>query len=571
MEFIQKKTADSTVERFLTKAAESELSLVWDRYEGQLPECGFCETGLSCRDCLQGPCISHPFRDSDKRGVCGKDKDILAAQSLLRLVLKGTMVYLDQLNDFAKGVESGEVKPKNKGKTDQILKEIQSLLREGGIQTKKELPKYLIRSWEEAGISPEGVSRDLFKASQKLEGGVGDVEEMLLWSFKSSLLGSMAHRLQGDLKRSAFGDLAPTKVEVNLGALKKGVPNLLLYGSFSPILKCRIAEESKKKGVYVTGVCTDPLIPPFSFPQVTNYGSQEIPILTGAVDLIVAGNQFVNPSLMKIAKGWEVPIIPAERLRREKDPGHFVRQIVEKAKKSFEFRRNIPKEIPEVKEVAMMGFSRDNVDAKKVLGALNKGQIKGIAILSGSNNVKYTQDQELVSMAQEFLKNNILCLSKGEASVALAKYGLLNPLSKEGNCDKALSDLLSSLGKEIPSILDFGDGNIVDFLFDIARAGKKELKDVPIVAVFPEAHRSSEVTEAMWTVAMGISTYFWPALPVTGSQKTMEALTKFCYEKFGSRLNIVTEKKIDARAKANLVLKALKGEEGFGMSGKPWK
>jgi hydroxylamine reductase (hybrid-cluster protein) len=77
--------------------------------------------------------------------------------------------------------------------------------------------------------------------------------------------------------------------------------------------------------------------------------------------------------------------------------------------------------------------------------------------------------------------------------------------------------------------------------------------------------------EAMGMVAMGISTYFWPALPVTGSQKTMETLTKFCYEKFGSKLNIMTEKKIDARTKANLMLKALRDEEGFGMSGKPWK
>ncbi len=571
MEFIQKKTADSTVERFLTRAAESELSLVWDRYEGQLPECGFCETGLSCRDCLQGPCISHPFRDSNKQGVCGKDKDILAAQSLLRLVLKGTMVYLDQLNDFAKGVESGVIKPKNKIKTDQILKEIQNLLKDGGAQTKKEIPKYLIRNWEETGISPEGVPRDLFKASQKLEGGLEGVEETLLWSFKSSLLGSMAHWLQGNLKRSVFGDSTPTKVEVNLGALKKGAPNLLLYGSFSPILKCKIAEEAKKRGVYVTGVCSDPLIPPFSFPQVTNFGSQEIPILTGAVDLMVVGNQFVNPSLTKIAKEWEVPIIPADGLKREKDLSHFARQIVEKAKKSFEFRRNIPKEIPEGKEVAMMGFSRENVDVKKVLGALHKGQIKGIAILAGSNNVKFTQDQENVSMAREFLKNNILCLSKGEASVALAKYGFLRPDCREKYCDQAFSNTLSSFGKEIPSILDFADGGIVDFLFDIAKAAKKELRDVPIIAVFPEAHRSSEVTEAMWTVAMGISTYVWPALPVTGSQKTMETLTKFCHEKFGARLNIVTEKKIDARAKANLALKALQGEGVLSMSGKPWK
>jgi carbon-monoxide dehydrogenase catalytic subunit len=312
MEFIQKKTIDCAVEYFLPKAAESEISLVWDRYEGQLPECGFCEAGLSCRDCLQGPCISHPFRDSSKMGVCGKDKDILAAQSLLRLVLKGTMVYLDQLSDFAKGVESGEVKPNHKGRTDQILKEIEGLVSHGGNQIKKEFPKSLVRRWEETGIIPEGIARDLFRASQNLEGGIGEVEEMLLWSLKASLLGSMAHRLQGNLKKSVFGDLVPTRVEVSLGVLKKDTPNLLLYGYVSPILKRKIAEEAKKKGVHVTGVCTDPLVPPFCFPQVTNYGSQEIPMMTGAVDLIVAGNQFVNPSLTKIAKEWEVPFCKAD-------------------------------------------------------------------------------------------------------------------------------------------------------------------------------------------------------------------------------------------------------------------
>lgn len=571
MEFIQKKTADSAVEGFLTKAAESETSLVWDRYEGQLPECGFCETGLSCRDCLQGPCISHPFKDSNKLGVCGKDKDILAVQSLLRLVLKGTMAYLDRVSDFTKGVESGEIKPKNKVKTDKILKEIKNLFENGGVEVKKELPKTFAGLWDQIGISPEGIARDLFKASQRLEGGVSDVEETLLWAFKSSLLGCMVHWLQGNLKKSVFGNFIPTKVEVNLGVLKKESPNLLLYGYFSPILKHKIAEEAKKKGVHVTGVCSDPLIPPFSLPPVTNYGSQEIPLMTGAADLIVVGDQFVNPSLSNLSRKWEVPIISAELLKKEKESGRFAREIVERAKKSFDFRRNIPRDIPDVKENAMMGFSPENVDVKKILGALNKGKLTGIAILSGSNNVKYTQDQEILTMAQEFLQNDVLCISEGEASVTLAKYGFLNPSTRDKNCGKALSNLLSSLGKQIPSVLDFAEGSVVDLFFNIAKAGKKELKDYPILACFPEANRSSEVVEAMGMVAMGISTYFWPALPVTGSMKAMETLTQFCYENFGSKLNIITEKKIDPRAKANLMLKTLKGKEGFGMSGKPWK
>ncbi len=571
MEFIQKKTADGTVERFLAKAAETEVSLVWDRYEGQLPECGFCEAGLSCRDCLQGPCISHPFGDSNKLGVCGKDKDILATQSLFRLVLKGTMVYLNQLSDLVEGIQSGKVRPKDKGKADQILKDVQSLFKDGGVRIQKELPKGLIRSWKETGILPEGMARDLFKASQKLEGGVTDVEETLLWTFKSSLFGWMASWLHGDLKRSAFGEYPPTKIEVNLGVLRKESPNLLLYGYFSPFLKRRIAEEAKKKNVQVAGVCTDPFIPPFSFPQVTSYGSQEIPLMTGAVDLILAGDQFVNPSIAKIAREWEVPVISSEALKKEQDIGRFARQIVETAKKSFDFRQDIPRDIPETKEYAMMGFSHKDVDAKKVVTALSKGQIKGIAILSGINNVKYTQDQELLTVAQEFLTNDILCISKGGASVTLAKYGLLNPVWKEKNCSKPLADLLSSLGKEVPSVLDFGEGGMNDFLLSVAKSGRKELKDYPIVACFPEANRTSEVTEAMWNVAMGIQTYFWPALPVTGSVKAMEALTRFCKEQFGSKLNVITEKKIDARTKATIILKALRGDEGFDMSGKPWK
>lgn len=573
MEYIQKKTMDPSVEYFLPKAAESEIPLTWDRYEGQLPECGFCETGLSCRDCLQGPCISHPFRDSNKVGVCGKDKDLLAVQSLLRLVLKGTMSYLDRLSDFARGVEAGEIKPQNKIKTDQLLKEIQNLYLNGGSAAKKEFPRTLMRRWEELGIAPEGIARDLFKASQKLEGGATGVEDTLLWTFKSSLLGYMAQWLYGSLKTSVFGDTVPAKIEVNLGGLKGKAPNLLLYGYFSPILKRKIAEVAKKQGVQVMGVCTEPLLPPFSFSIATGYGSQEIPLMTGAVDLVVMGDQSVHPSLARIAKAFEVPIVLTETLTKQKEVNRFAREIVEKTKKSFDFRRSLLKDIPEAREYAMMGFSQNSVDVKKIVLGLQKGILKGIVILAGSNNVKYTQDQEITLMAQEFLKNDMLCISKGEASIALGKYGFLNPALKEKYCGKGLSDLLESLGKDIPSVADIGGGDnpLTDFLLALEKAGKKELKDYPIVACYPEANRSSEVTEAMGMVATGITTYFWPALPVTGSPKVMNALTHFCSEKFGATLMITTEKKMEARAKADRIIKDIKGEEGYGISGKPWK
>ncbi len=358
MEFIQRKTADRAVNHFLLKAADQEITVAWDRFEGQLPECGFCESGLSCRDCLQGPCISHPFRDQSKLGVCGKDKDILAAQSLLRLVLKGTMSYLDQLNDFADGVQAGTIKPADKGQAEQTLKAIVDLMHTGNSAVIDEFPAALVEGWKTAGIAPRGIASDIFKASQCLEGGISDMEETLLWSFKTALLGCMADRLQHRLKAAVFGDTTASELEVNLGILKKDVPTILIYGPISPLLKQKVAKAAEEKNVSVMGVCTDPLLPPYRFYPVTTYVSQEIPLMTGAVDLIVAGSQFVNPSLAEVAKDWKVTVVPTDGLNQNPDPDAFAQKIVEQAEHAFEMRQNIYPGHPHGQRIGGYGLFR---------------------------------------------------------------------------------------------------------------------------------------------------------------------------------------------------------------------
>jgi len=565
MEFIQRKTADRAVNHFLLKAADQEITVTWDRFEGQLPECGFCESGLSCRDCLQGPCISHPFRDQNKLGVCGKDKDILAAQSLLRLVLKGTMSTLDQLNDFVNAVQAGAVEPADKGQVEQTVKAILDLLHTGNSEVVNEFPASLVESWKRTGIMPRGIASDVFKASQRLEGGFSDMEETLLWSFKTALLGAMASRLQNKLKTAVFGATTATELEVNLGVLNNNAPTILIYGPISPVLKQKIAKAAQDKNVSVMGVCTDPLLPPYRFFPVTTYVSQEIPLMTGAVDLIVAGSQFVNPSLADVAKDWKVTVVTTDGLNQNPGPDAFAQQIVEQAALAFEMRRNITRDIPMVKESAVMGFSGSELDINKIVQALENGNIKGIAILAGSNNIKYTQDEVLVTIAKQLLANDILCISDGEASASLAKYRLLDAARHDKDCGEGVKELLASLGDNVPSVIDWCAS---DFLLALAAAGSKPLSEYPICAYFPEANRSAEVTQAMWTVAMGVSTYFWPCLPVTGSARTQQALSDFCGQKFGAGLHVITQK-IDARTKAGLFLKTI--EAPASMSGKSWE
>ena len=358
---------------------------------------------------------------------------------------------------------------------------------------------------------------------------------------------------------------APSELEVNLGILKKDVPTALLYGPISPVLKQKIAQAAEEKNVSVMGVCTDPLLPPYRFFPVTTYVSQEIPLMTGAVDLIVAGSQFVNPSLAEVAKDWKVTVVPTDGLNQNPDPNAFAQKIVEQAAHAFEMRQNITRDIPMVKESAVMGYSAAQVDINKIVQALEGGKIKGIAILAGSNNVKYTQDEVLVTIAKQFLANDILCISEGEASVSLAKYRLLDPARRDKDCGAGVNELLASLGDNVPSVIDW---RLTDFLLALAAAGDKALADYPICAYFPEANRTAEVTKAMWTVAMGVSTYFWPCLPVTGSAKTQQALEDFCRDKFGASLHVVTQK-IDARTKAGLFLKTI--DAPAAMSGKSWE
>ncbi len=565
MEFIQRKTADRAVSHFLLKAADQETALTWDRFESQLPECGFCESGLSCRDCLQGPCISHPFRGRSKLGVCGKDKDILAAQTLMRLILKGTMSCLDELSDFAGNVKTGKINPADQDQADRTLKAIQDLLESGESEVVNQFPAALVENWKSVGILPQGVARDVFKASQRLEGGISDVEETLLWTFKTSLLGCMADKLQRDLKTAVFGSAKASEMEINLGTLRPDVPTILIYGHISPVLKYKIATAAHAQNVNVMGVCTDPLLPPYRFLPVTTAASQEIPLMTGAVDLIVTGHQYVNPSLAGVATEWKVALIPADELNQKPDLDEFARQIVDQAVNTHEIRKNIPKDIPMVKETAVIGFSAAQVDVAKIAAALENGKIKGIAVLAGSNNVKYTQDEVLETVAREFLAKDILCISNGEASASLAKFGLLDPAQRKKSCTQTLADLLTSLGEQVPAVIDW---NFTDFLLALTVALGKPISDYPVCAYFPEAGRAVEAAQAMWAVALGVSTYFWPCLPVTGSPKTQQALTIFCEEKFGASLNVITQK-IDARTKAGYFLKEIMPPAV--LSGKAWE
>ena len=87
------KSLDPAVQQMIAKAEKENVTTVWDRYEAMTPQCGFGDTGLCCRHCLQGPCRIDPFGEGPKTGICGATADIMVARGLDRAIAAGTAAH----------------------------------------------------------------------------------------------------------------------------------------------------------------------------------------------------------------------------------------------------------------------------------------------------------------------------------------------------------------------------------------------------------------------------------------------------------------------------------------------
>ena len=90
-----KKPSDLMTLQGLEDMAACGLETAWDRYEAQLPQCGFGKSGLCCRHCNMGPCNIDPFGGEPKAGVCGADADTIVARGFLRTIAAGTSAHSD--------------------------------------------------------------------------------------------------------------------------------------------------------------------------------------------------------------------------------------------------------------------------------------------------------------------------------------------------------------------------------------------------------------------------------------------------------------------------------------------
>ncbi|GMQ77988.1 MAG: anaerobic carbon-monoxide dehydrogenase catalytic subunit [Anaerolineae bacterium] len=619
----------------LDKAKAEGINTVWDRFEAQLPQCGFGETGLCCRHCLQGPCRIDPFGvTGPKFGICGANADVIVARGLARSIAGGTASHSahakhlahtmlkfsrGQAPDYAiqdegkffavldrVGIErDGKSTPELAGELAQLALDEFSEREEPPVWLKTTVTEGRMAVFEKLGLVPAGLDSGVAEVMHRTTNGVdADAVNILLGAIKCAIGDYTGMFLATDLSDILFGTPKPVMAQANLGTLKENAVNVAVHGhnpvlsevivAQAEILKEEAVAAGAPEGINLVGICCTGLevMMRHGIPSATNSLSQELAIITGALDAAVVDYQCIMPSL-PFVDGYHTEIIttmPIAKITgathiefKEEQAGETAREILGLAIEAFKRRDPAKVSIPPVVNDALAGLSAESI--LQVLALLNpddplqplidnivNGNIFGICLFAGCNDVKITQDKMFVDLIKELAAANILILCTGCAAGSFARHGLLTPAATEEFAGPGLKAVLTALGEAAglggPLPLALHTGSCVDNTraASIATAVANKLgvdtSQLPVVATAPEAAMEKAVSIGTWAVAMGLPTHVGVVPPVTGSPLVVKVLTETAKDLLGGYFIVEP----DAKAAASKLVEAIKERrQGLGI------
>jgi carbon-monoxide dehydrogenase catalytic subunit len=511
---------DPTVHQMLDRAEQLGLETVWDRYEKMLPECGFGELGVCCRNCNMGPCRISPFEDEGpQRAICGATADIIVARNLIRMIAGGAAAHSDHGRDLAHTLlmtaegKSGGYDIKDETKlaalageygipTDSRSKEEIALdlanavyaefgKQEGFLQFTRRAPEKRVAQWQKMGIDPRGIDREIVEIMHRTHIGVdNDPVNLILQGLKASIAdgwgGSMVATEISDI---LFGTPTPVSIEVNMGVLKEDQVNIIVHGHEPNLFESMIAsvneptlveaaKDAGANGINLVGMCCSgaEVLVRHGIPHAGNFMSTEAVLVTGAVDAMTVDVQCIKQGLAKVADCYQTLLIttnPRCHIEgathvefHEHTPKECTDEIVIRAIGRFK-NRKMPIEIPKIKNSGVHGFSHEYINY--MLGGtfrasyvpLNdniiNGRIRGVAGVVGCTNPRVKQDWVHVELVKELIKNDVLVVQTGCSQIALAKAGLTTPEAAH-LAGPGLKEVCETVG--MPPVL--GIGSCVD-------------------------------------------------------------------------------------------------------------
>jgi len=629
------RTSDGVARAVLRDAQKAGIDTVWDRFEKQTPQCGFGELGVCCRNCMQGPCRIDPFGEGAKLGACGASADTIVARNLARAIAAGTAAHaghakhlVHALLKWAEGkAEDYPVRDEAKLKSVAVRLGISA---EG--KTTKELAKEVaqkalddfseketpvawaasnvtpgrVQAFLKLGVVPTGIDASVSEIMHRTAYGVdADPVNLLLGGVKCALADFAGCHMATDFADVLFGTPKPVISRASLGVLRKDAVNIALHGH-NPLLSDVVVQmanemndEAKKAGasggLNVVGVCCtgNEILMRHGIPSATHSVSQETAILTGAVDAMVVDYQCIMPSLGTLAECYHTELITTMPIAKIPGARHVefdetrardtAREIVGLAIDSFKKRDPKKVNIPEQESVAVAGFSTEAIlgalslvnkedPLKPLIDNIVNGNIQGVCLFAGCNNVRITQDDGFLTIARELARQNVLLLATGCGAGAFARHGLLTSEATNLYAGDGLKAVLTAVGEAaglggpLPLILHMGscvdNSRAADVAVAVANKLGVDLDKLPVVASAPEATTEKAISIGAWAVAAGLPTHVGVVPPVLGGPVVARVLTQDIKDLLGGYFIVETD---PAKASARLMEAIQERRKGLGL------
>lgn len=605
MEF-EKTTVDPAARAMLVKARKIGYLTSFDRAKAQEPRCAFGNTGICCRICLQGPCRIIPKKPGANKGICGAQDYTIVARNTVRYIAAGASAHSDHGRHIANTVlHVAEGKAKDYKITDsaKLLKVAERI----GVVTAgrplsdvaKDVATAALEDFSRQGDAPctwiattvtEGRKRkfrDTTIMPSSINGAIAellhqthvgndsDPVNTIFGGLKAALGDYDGMHLATDLSDVLFGTPQPTVTEANLGVLDPDMVNICVHGH-NPLLSQMIVDMAREmqdeaktagaKGIKLSGICCtgNEVLGRAGVAIATNYATQELAIMTGLVDAVVVDVQCIMPSLRTLAECFHTKVITTMALTKIPGAYHFefdeehaydsARAIIRLAIDTYKNRDPEKISRSDEKNKVVAGFSLEAIldifaavnpenPISVLTDAIKAGELKGVALFAGCNNLKGSHNQNHLGVAKKMAANDVFLVATGCAGQAYAMGGLLTPEAVEAYAGPGLKAFLKRIGDKadlktgLPLIFHMGscvdNSRATDLLTLMANELGVDTPEVPFVASAPEPMSEKAVAIGAWNVAMGLPVHIGVIAPTTGSDLVHGVVTQIAKDVFG--------------------------------------
>ncbi|MGR5147191.1 anaerobic carbon-monoxide dehydrogenase catalytic subunit [Photobacterium alginatilyticum] len=631
------KTSDPAVKTLCKVADKEDIATVFDRYQMQLPQCGFGSLGLCCRICYKGPCRVDPFGEGPQLGICGADRHTIVARNVTRMMAAGAAAHSEHGRHIALAMQkvgqgllpAYRIRDEDKLYRIAELLDIDTLGKETlevayDVATKTledfqnqdhhkgchwisaTLPDKRVDLLSRLGALPHNIDATVSQIMARTHIGCdAEPNNVFLGGIRGALADFNGMSLATELSDVMFGTPSPVVTEANIGVIDQDAVNIAVNGH-NPLLSeviCDIARDMNdiakgagaEKGINIVGICCtgNEVMMRHGVPLATNYLSQEMAILTGALDAMVVDVQCIMPSLPQIGNCFHTEVITTMDENKMQGARHIsfheenavetAREVIQCAINAYTRRDPNKINIPNIKQTAVVGFSSEAVitalsklDAvdplKPLVDNIVNGNIQGVALFAGCNSTQTVQDESYQIIARTLAANNVLLLATGCGAGAFAKHGLMNQQATEQYAGDSLKAVLTQIGEAaglngpLPLVLHMGscvdNSRAVTLATALANRLGVDLCDLPVVASAPEAMSEKAIAIASWGVAIGLPTHLGTIPQVTGSDVVTELMQEGAKDLFGGYFIVETDPKIAG----NKLVEVIKGKrQGLGI------